>query len=112
MKYKKITCLSLAAALLSGCSNVQTTNTAANKTDDRPNIILILADDLGYSDLGCYGGEIQTPNLDYLAQNGVRFTSFYNTSRCCPSRAALLTCISNHQAGIGEMTTDRHEPGY
>ena len=54
----------------------------------RPNIILILADDLGYSDLGCYGGEIRTPNLDRLAQRGIRFTHFYNAARCCPSRAS------------------------
>lgn len=71
-----------------------------------------MADDLGYSDLGCYGGEIATPNLDYLAANGVRFNSFYNTARCCPTRASLLTGIYNHNAGIGEMTTDRGLPGY
>ena len=59
--------------------------------DKRPNIILILNDDMGYSDLGCYGGEIHTPNLDRLAANGLRFTQFYNTARCCPSRASLLT---------------------
>ena len=57
----------------------------------KPNILLIVADDLGYSDLGCYGGEINTPNLDQLAENGVRLTQFYNTGRCCPSRASLLT---------------------
>ena len=57
----------------------------------RPNIVVILADDLGFSDLGCYGGEIQTPNLDKLAAGGLRFTQFYNTARCWPSRAALLT---------------------
>ncbi|MBI5775175.1 MAG: sulfatase-like hydrolase/transferase, partial [Verrucomicrobia bacterium] len=57
----------------------------------RPNIILIMSDDMGYSDLGCYGGEIQTPNLDALAVGGLRFTQFYNTARCCPTRAALLT---------------------
>lgn len=62
----------------------------SSKTE-RPNIVLILADDLGYSDIGCYGGEINTPNLDMLAQNGLRFTRFYNTSRCCPSRASILT---------------------
>lgn len=56
-----------------------------------PNIVIILADDLGYSDLGCYGSEIKTPNLDALADNGVRFTQFYNTARCWPTRAALLT---------------------
>ena len=80
--------------------------------DDRPNIILILADDMGFSDAGCYGGEIHTPNIDYLATNGIRFTQFYNTSRCCPTRASLLTGLYNHNAGIGEMTEDRHEAGY
>ena len=82
------------------------------KKDERPNIILIMADDLGYSDIGCFGGEITTPNIDYLADNGLRFRQFYNTSRCCPTRASLLTGLYNHQAGIGEMTTDRNEPGY
>lgn len=82
------------------------------KEKQRPNIIVILADDLGYSDLGCYGGEIKTPNLDKLAAKGLRFTRFYNTSRCCPTRASLLTGLYNQQAGIGEMTTDRQTPGY
>lgn len=76
------------------------------KADPRPNIILILADDLGFSDLGSFGGEINTPNLDYLANQGIRFTRFFNTSRCCPTRASLLTGLYNHQAGIGQMTTD------
>lgn len=58
---------------------------------ERPNIGVILTDDLGYSDLGCYGSEIETPNLDALAADGLRFTNFYNTSRCCPTRASLLT---------------------
>src|SRR3954453_5109485 len=57
----------------------------------RPNVLLILADDMGFSDAGCYGGEIQTPNLDRLAANGLRFTQFYNTARCWPTRAAILT---------------------
>ncbi len=69
----------------------------------KPNIILILADDMGYSDLGCYGSEIPTPHLDKLAENGLRFTQFYNTSRCCPSRASLLTGLFQHQAGVGLM---------
>ena len=84
----------------------------AGKKDQRPNIVLILADDLGYSDIGCYGGEIATPQLDSLAMNGLRFNRFYNTSRCCPSRASLLTGMYNHQAGIGEMTSDRGAEGY
>jgi len=61
--------------------------------DHRPNILLIMADDMGYSDLGCYGSEIQTPNLDALADEGLRFTHFYNAARCCPSRASLLTGV-------------------
>jgi len=69
---------------------------------DRPNIILILADDMGYSDPGCYGGEIQTPNIDNLASNGLRFTQFYNASRSCPSRASLLTGLYPHQAGLAQ----------
>jgi arylsulfatase A-like enzyme len=72
----------------------------------RPNIILIMADDVGYSDLGCYGGEIHTPTLDSLAAGGVRFTQFYNTARCCPTRASLLTGLYAHQAGIGHMVDD------
>jgi arylsulfatase A-like enzyme len=69
---------------------------------EKPNIIIIMADDLGYSDLGCYGGEIQTPNLDELAQNGVRFTQFYNAARCCPTRASLLTGKYPHQVGLAQ----------
>lgn len=71
---------------------------------ERPNIIIIMADDMGYSDLGCYGSEIQTPNLDSLASEGIRFTQFYNAARCCPSRASILTGLYPHQAGIGAMT--------
>jgi arylsulfatase len=78
----------------------------------RPNIIVILADDLGFSDLGCYGSEISTPNLDKLAAGGLRFTQFYNTPRCCPSRAALLTGLYPQEAGIGAMMEDRGIPGY
>src|SRR6188474_1691724 len=78
----------------------------------KPNIIYILADDLGYSDIGCFGGEIQTPNLDALAKGGLRFTQFYNTARCCPTRAALLTGLYPHQAGVGHMMEDRGLDGY
>jgi arylsulfatase A-like enzyme len=69
----------------------------------RPNIILILADDMGFSDLGCYGSEIHTPNLDQLGYSGLRFTQFYNAARCCPTRASLLTGLYPHEAGIGGM---------
>ncbi len=79
---------------------------------DRPNIIVILTDDMGFSDLGCYGGEIDTPVIDSLAAGGVRFTQFYNTGRCCPSRASLLTGLYPHQAGIGWMTEDSGADAY
>ena len=78
----------------------------------KSNIILILADDLGFSDIGCYGSEILTPNLDRLAAKGMRFTQFYNTARCCPSRASLLTGLYPHQAGVGDMTFDLDFSGY
>src|SRR5262245_6565465 len=67
----------------------------------RPNIVVVLVDDVGFSDIGPYGGEIPTPNLDRLAAGGVRFTQFYNTPRCSPTRAALLTGLYSHQAGMG-----------
>src|SRR5205823_4713315 len=66
-------------------------STDAHGAEKRTNVLIFLADDLGYSDLGCYGGDIQTPNLDGLAKNGLRFTQFYNTARCWPTRGALLT---------------------
>jgi len=78
----------------------------------RPNIVLILNDDMGYSDLGCYGGEVSTPNLDALAAGGLRYTQFYNTARCCPSRASLLTGLYPHQADVGHMTNDDGIDGY
>ncbi|MBS0000441.1 MAG: arylsulfatase [Cyclobacteriaceae bacterium] len=74
-----------------------------SKNDQRPNIILILADDMGYSDIGCYGGEINTPNLDRLAGNGIRFTQFYNTAKCFPTRASLMTGLYSHQVGMGRQ---------
>jgi arylsulfatase len=82
------------------------------KKDSRPNVIIIMADDMGWSDIGCYGSEIKTPNLDGLAKKGVRFTQFYNTGRCCPTRATLLTGTYAHQAGIGHMMGSRGLPGY
>jgi arylsulfatase len=83
-----------------------------NASDRRPNIVVILADDMGYSDLGSYGGEIQTPNLDRLAHEGLRFSQFYNAARCYPTRASLLTGLYPHQAGIGSGTFDQGQPGY
>lgn len=88
----------------------------AQTRGDRPNILVILFDDLGYSDLGCYGGEIDTPNIDSLAAGGVRFESFYNSARCCPSRASLMTGLYPPQAGIASFTTrnpdKRRGPAY
>src|SRR5437588_9309757 len=84
----------------------------AQDQPSRPNIVILLADDMGFSDLGCYGSEIATPNLDRLAAGGLRFTQFYNTARCCPTRAALLTGLYSHQAGVGHMVEDRQLPGY
>ncbi|MCH2331911.1 MAG: sulfatase-like hydrolase/transferase, partial [Roseibacillus sp.] len=80
--------------------------------EERPNIILIMVDDMGFSDIGCYGSEIPTPHLDALAERGAKFSQFYNTGRCCPTRASLLTGLYSHQAGIGWMTTDQGVPGY
>src|SRR5213075_1827703 len=85
---------------------------AAADPGPRPNVLLILADDLGFSDLGCYGSEIATPNLDALARRGLRFTQFYNAARCCPTRAALLTGLYPHQAGVGAMNQDLGKPAY
>lgn len=82
------------------------------RADSSPNVIVILADDLGYSDLGCFGGEIRTPTLDKLAHQGVRMTSFYNTARCSPSRASLLTGQHPHRTGIGILTDDDRPHGY
>src|SRR5437763_14515669 len=86
---------------------------AAHAADaKRPNIVLIMADDLGFSDLGCYGSEVATPNLDKLAADGLRFTQFYNCARCCPTRAALLTGLYPHQAGVGHMLGNWKPPHY
>lgn len=79
---------------------------------DKPNIIYIMSDDMGFSDIGCYGSEIDTPNLDSLAANGVRFNQFYNTARCCPTRASLISGLYPHQAGVGHMMNDRGFDGY
>lgn len=78
----------------------------------QPNIVVIMVDDMGFSDIGCYGAETETPHLDALSKNGLRFTQFYNTGRCCPTRAALLTGLYQHQAGIGHMTADAGHPSY
>lgn len=94
------------------CNSLSAAEKPFRQAQDRPNIIVILADDMGYSDLGCYGGEIQTPNIDALAREGVRFTGLRNTSRCTPSRASLLTGRYSHAVGVGAMSKDEKLPGY
>src|SRR6185436_1553815 len=77
------------------------TTLGAQEPAPRPNIVVILVDDMGFADIGCYGSEIPTPHLDKLAADGVRFTQFYNTARCSTTRASLLTGLYPHQAGMG-----------
>ncbi len=104
----------LISFILNGCQDKE------DNQNSKPNIIIILADDMGYSDIGCYGSEINTPNLDKLATSGIRFTQFYNDARCSPSRASILTGLYPHQAGVGFLTTSNHKkireilgpPGY
>src|SRR5213080_292325 len=103
MNAKRFLLLILATALATAGAGV---------ADERPNIVLILADDMGFSDIGCYGSEIPTPRLDALAANGLRFTQFYNSPRCSPTRAALLTGLYSHQTGVGHMVEDKGQPGY
>lgn len=80
--------------------------------DDRPNIVVIMVDDMGFSDIAAYGAEIETPHLDALTAGGAKFSQFYNAGRCCPTRASLLTGLYSHQAGIGWMTSNQGTPGY
>ncbi len=109
--YSRVLLLALMGLILEGC--IRSSNTPQDSTGQKPNIIIIMADDMGFSDLGCYGGEINTPNLGKLAENGIRFTQFYNTARCCPTRASLLTGLYAHQTGMGWMTVaDLGHPGY
>ncbi len=97
----------LGATSLAGCSSAP-----ESAAGERPNIVLIMADDMGFSDIGSYGGEISTPNLDALSANGLRFRQFYNAARCCPTRASLLTGLYAHQAGVGHMVGDYGHPSY
>jgi len=98
------------AAALAASSYVRAAS--PRKAGKRPNIVLILNDDMGFSDIGCYGSEIATPHLDRLAAGGVRFTQFYNCARCCPTRASILTGLYPHQAGVGHMVENRGFPAY
>lgn len=98
--------------LLVVCVAASLCGLALSATGKQPNIVIILSDDMGWSDLGCYGGEIQTPHLDALAKGGVRFTQFYNAGRCCPTRASLLTGLYPHQTGVGHMMEDKGYDAY
>jgi arylsulfatase A-like enzyme len=109
--FLKTVSITAASFALSGCLESQNIS-PETRLSERPNIVLVMSDDMGYSDIGCYGGEIKTPNLDQLAAGGLRMTQFYNTARCCPTRASLLTGLYPHQTGIGWMTSDRGEDGY
>ena len=101
-----------AAAIAFGGYGPAAKSAASLESLGKPNIVLIMADDMGYSDIGCYGGEIHTPNLDRLAAGGIRFSQFYNGARCCPTRASLLTGLYAHQAGIGFMVGNQGYPAY
>jgi arylsulfatase len=108
---KKIQMIIVAALMiftLVSCSIGGKLQKEVENNKKQPNVIVILADDMGFSDLSCYGSEINTPNIDRLAASGVRFTQFYNAARCCPTRASLLTGLYPHQAGMGGMI---NEPG-
>jgi len=111
---KKVIAAILLTFVMLMCTSCQedTTTKVKSQSGARPNIIVIMSDDMGYSDIGCYGGEISTPTLDGLAKNGLRYTQFYNTGRCCPTRASLLTGLYAHQAGMGQMTNFGGQPGY
>ena len=91
---------------------ILTSAAALHAQQPRPNVIIILADDMGFSDPGCFGGEIHTPNIDRLASQGVRFSQFYNMARCCPTRASIMTGLYPHQAGIGAMNQNLGRPAY
>ncbi|MEJ2648274.1 MAG: arylsulfatase [Sedimentisphaerales bacterium] len=110
-EFLKITGSAMACLSADGCAK-SILSTMDNSQKAKPNILLIVADDLGFSDLGCYGGEINTPNLDAMAKNGIRMTRFYSTGRCCPSRASILTGLYPHRAGLGHMVNDLGQPGY
>ncbi len=104
MKQTLLTSIIIGSTIATAYSQVQ---------NSHPNIVLIMCDDMGFSDLGCYGSEIKTPNIDHLAKHGVRFSQFTNTGRSCPSRAALVTGRYQHEVGMGWMTAvDEHRPGY
>lgn len=110
---KNISLCVIVLFLMTSCKTNQEKNEAKTVYPEKPNIVLIMCDDMGFSDLGCYGGEVNTPNIDALAAEGIRFSQFKNTGRCCPSRAALLTGRNQFAAEMGWMTAvDEHREGY
>ena len=100
------------SSLLSCQSSSQDNSEATEYQGTQPNVLVILLDDMGYADLGCYGSELETPHIDALAAGGLRMTQFYNAARCCPSRASLLTGLYPHQAGMGHQNQDKGLPSY
>ena len=104
MRYNTKFLLSIGSAglLLSSCT----------QKDNKPNVVLILADDMGYSDINCYGSFINTPNIDSIADQGIKYTQFYNAARSCPTRASLLTGLYPHQTGVGDMVHSHGYPSY
>lgn len=107
----------LVAALAAGCANVAPDPSDRSEAQGRPNVLLIVADDMGYNDLGSFGGEIRTPHLDRLAFDGIRLTNFQAASMCSPTRAMLLTGVDHHKAGFGNMLEElspnqKGQPGY
>ena len=110
--FLKVTGMTAAGLSIGGCFE-GVKRIAGTSTQKKPNIVLIMADDMGFSDIGCYGGEIETPNINKLAANGLKYRQFYNTARCCPTRAALMTGLYSHKSGLGWMTvSDLGKPGY
>lgn len=105
----------MGTSLLPGTDAAFSQTHAGHTAGSKPNIILILADDMGFSDIGCFGSEVSTPNLDRLAARGMRINQFYNNPRCCPSRASIMTGLYSQQAGMGMMVSDYGRypyPGY
>jgi len=118
---RNVVLATLAASVLtlSGCGSKKPISTvpAAAEEARRPNVLLIVADDMGYSDIGAFGGEVKTPNLDALAASGLKFTNFYAAPTCSPTRSMLLTGTDNHVAGLGNMDEflgpdQKGKPGY
>lgn len=111
------TAIAVAGLYMTACSPAESPSPAQSATDERPNILLIVADDLGYTDIGSFGSEIDTPNLDALAQQGIRFTEFHTSVSCSPTRSMLLSGTDNHLAGLGNMgerltSEQKGKPGY